>query len=208
MDSSKILMIVVIGIVIYIIVRYLGNPGKSQNPTETFSSDPGPAPLEQTEIEVEETRRPSIWNYYGNSNDYLMDLVANGKKIRYQDTKGFYCDRPNRNRNFLVNPIITQKNIFIKPNLSSTIPAHKLHWNGPDAVTRWADSAVDVHPELEWQIDPVYGLSGENIFYSNFTDTVDKLKNGKMRLWADDYKYRCGLTDCNAKPVNTFNNNY
>jgi hypothetical protein len=205
MEVTGILLIVIVGLVVYVIVKYFRKTPANQ---ETFSSDPGPTPLEVTDIEVEETRHPSIWNYYGNSNDYLMDLVASGKKINYQDTKGFYCDRPNRNRNFLVNPIITQKNIFIKPNLSSTIPAHKLHWNGPDAVTRWADSAVDVHPELKWQIDPVYGLSGENIFYSNFTDTVNKLKNGQMKLYTDNYKYRCGLTDCNAKPVNTLNNNY
>lgn len=178
---EMILTIVVIAIIIAVAYKMYKR--------ETFIADVNYAPLEITDVNTAGKLRPSIWNYYGTSSDRLMDQVASGKPVSYPP-KGIYCDRPNNNRSFLVNPVITDKNIFIAPNRG----------------TGWADSAYDVHPEFAWQVDPVFGLSGDDAFYSNFSDTVKRLKNGSIKLYADNYNYRCG-TSC-PKPKDTYNVNY
>jgi len=133
-------------------------------------------PLDTGRTEKQLINKPSIWNYYGSKSDYLMDQIASGKSVKYPP-KGIYCDRPNRNRNFLVNPIITQKSLFVLPDVNS----------------EWGRSAFDVHPELEWQTDPIEDTIGENIFYSNFHKTLKDIDSGKINLNLDNYKTKCGL---------------
>ena len=146
---------------------------------------------------------PSMWDYYGNYNDYLMDqLVSKDKRVFYDRSVAPYCDKPNRNRNFLVNPLLTQKNIFIKPNLNA--------FAGNDhALPDFSNSAeairIGAFEELMVpQTDPWYS--------GNFSQVVKDFKNPAVRRrFEEDYMYRCGHSSNpneNVVPVNTWNNPY
>jgi hypothetical protein len=167
-------------IVIIIIISIFAKNKEKFNSSTNFIVNS--FPLDTSPIEKQIQEKPSIWDYYPNKNSYLMDLVASGQNIKYPP-KGIYCDRPSRNRGFLINPIITQKSLFVNPK--------KVSSNTLSGI--WANSVYDVHPELKFQKDPVEDAIGENIFYSNFHDTLNKIKNGKIIL--NDYETKCGLND-------------
>lgn len=147
--------------------------------------------------------RQSKWDYYGQYRDYLMDqLVSDGKRVYYNKSIPGYCDQPNRNRNFLVNPLLTQKNIFIKPNIDGF--RGNLH-----AVPDFGNSAEAIRigsfEELMVpQTDPWYS--------GNFSKIVKEFKKPEVRKkFEEDYMYRCGIganPNQNQAPFNTWNNPY
>lgn len=146
----------------------------------------------------------SSFNYYGDWNDYLMDRVSKKFKIPYSRSLAPYCDTPNRNRNFLVNPQLTQKHIFIKPNIDAF--SHKV-------IPDFGNSAWDIRigATQELMVPQI------NSWYSNFTDVVNKMKNPEFKkLYLDSVTQRCGLKDpmCiptwkgSMAPKNTLTNPY
>lgn len=128
----------------------------------------------------------SGWDYYGKYEDYLFDRLARGENVDYLEGRGFYCDRPNRNRNWLVNPLLTQKHIFIKPNVNSFLGKYPYD---PD----WGNSALDIRIGSEVEFDPSEFIGSENIFYNNFSKIVNDYQKGGIdpRAYIDDYRYRC-----------------
>lgn len=158
----------------------------------------------------------SVYNYYGDWNDYLMDRVSKGYKIPYYRSLAPYCDEPHRNRNFLVNPQLTQKHIFIKPNINaftdkgwyadSLVPGSV---PGPDFGNSAWDIRIGATQELM--------VPQINSWYNNFTDVVNKMKNPEFKkLYLDSVTQRCGLKNslptCNwcgsMAPKNTLTNPY
>jgi hypothetical protein len=153
----------------------------------------------------------SVYNYYGDWNDYLMDRVSKGYNIPYYRSLAPYCDEPRRNRNFLVNPQLTQKHIFIKPNINAfsdkILPPYSVP--GPDFGNSAWDIRIGATQELM--------VPQINSWYSNFTDVVNKMKNPQFKkLYLDSVTQRCGLKDaiptnhwCGSKaPKNTLTNPY
>ena len=137
----------------------------------------------------------SVWDYYGNYNNYLMDGLTLGKDIQYLDGKPPYCDAPNRNRSYLVNPLLTQKHIFIKPNINKF---------SNDVVPDFGNSAeaIRVGAFEELMVPQV------DYWYSNFSDEVKKIKDPRIRQkYKEQYMQRCG-TFRNNIPRNTYTNPY
>ena len=56
------------------------------------------------------------FDYYGSYDDYLMDMFLSGKKIPKNPVPP-YCGRFDQNRNFLVNPVLTQQSLYVRPSL-------------------------------------------------------------------------------------------
>lgn len=142
----------------------------------------------------------SMWDYYGNTNNYLFDKLASGHHINYPPNE-FYCDRANRNRSFLVNPMLTQKHIFIKPNVNSY---KNIRPYEPD----WGNSAQNIRIGSKVETDPLKDITGENIFYGNFSKVVRDYNSNNLpeRAYMDSYNYRCGVNA--GIPINTYNNPY
>lgn len=161
------------------------------------------APIDDTPIE----RSSSVMDYYGAYDDYLMDKIAKtGSQYAIpQEPAEIYCDRPNRNRSFLVNPLLTQKQIFIKPDVN----AYKSEYPyDPD----WGNSAQGIRIGSESENDAIALAEGENIFYSNFGKIAKEFNNDNINpvAYMDSYRYRCGLDNCGdgKLPLNTLNNPY
>lgn len=137
----------------------------------------------------------SVWDYYGNYNNYLMDGLTSGKEIDYLDGKAPYCDAPNRNRSYLVNPLLTQKHIFIKPNIDEF---------NDDVVPDFGNSAeaIRIGAFEELMVPQV------NDWYGNFSETVKKIKDPRIRQkYKEQYMQRCG-TFRNDIPRSTLTNPY
>jgi len=131
----------------------------------------------------------SLWDYYGNYNNYLMDKLTGGQTVDYLNSQAPYCDLPARNRSYLVNPLLTQKHIFIKPNIDEF---------SKDVIPDFGNSAegirIGAYQEL---LVPQMDYA-----YSNFSKVV---KNNKP--YQKDVIARCGVSP-NEIPANTFTNPY
>lgn len=166
----------------------------------------------------------SVYNYYGDWNDYLMDRVSKGYRIPYYRSLAPYCDTPNRNRNFLVNPQLTQKHIFIKPNINAFTDKGGIlppvRGRGAQKLPRYSEPGPDFGNSA-WDIR--IGATQElmvpqiNSWYNNFTDIVNKMKNPAFKkLYLDSVTQRCGLKDAvptkhwcgSMAPKNTLTNPY
>jgi len=142
-------------------------------------------------------KQKNIWDYYGNYNNYLMDGLTSGHgdKIKYETSIPPYCDTPNRNRSYLVNPILTQKHIFIKPNIDEF---------SKQVVPDFGNSAeaIRIGAFEELMVPQV------NYFYNNFSQEVANMKNPKERKkYGESHIQRCGLFR-NDIPRSTFTNPY
>ncbi len=142
-------------------------------------------------------KRKRLWDYYGNYNNYLVDGYLSGRKIPpYSEAIPPYCDEPNRNRSYLVNPLLTQKHIFIKPNINS----FDLDKAMPDFGNQAEQIRIGAFEELL--------VPQTNAWYSNFGKVYNAFKKPKIRKqFREDYIQRCGLSSDNI-PKNVYNNPY
>ena len=156
------------------------------------------APIDNTPL----MKTGSIWDYYGTYKDFLFDELEKGDRPKYLDGRGFYCDRPNRNRFFLVNPLLTQKQIFIKPSVNAFLKRNP--W-APD----WGNSAQDIRIGSQVEFDPFELAEGEDVIYSDFSKVARDYERGGINpaAYIDNYAYRCGLSEP-YPPINTYTNPY
>jgi len=142
-------------------------------------------------------KRKRLWDYYGNYNNYLTDAYLDGKKIPpYSEAIPPYCDSPNRNRSYLVNPLLTQKHIFIKPDINS----FDLDQSMPDFGNSAEAIRIGAFEELL--------VPQPNAWFCNFRKVYNAFKNPKVRKeFREDYIQRCGLSS-NDIPSNVYNNPY
>lgn len=136
----------------------------------------------------------SQWDYYGNYNNYLMDGLTSGhgNQIKYETSIPPYCDIPNRNRSYLVNPLLTQKHIFIKPNIDGF---------DKNVVPDFGNSAEAIRIGAFEELM----VPQNNYFYDNFTRAVKNPE--ELQKYKESYIQRCGLFK-NDVPRNTFTNPY
>lgn len=206
MDIKYIIGILSIIIVLIIVALIIVARKKKENFTKAGGHNLY-APIDVTPVEQSPPGK-----LYGNYNNLLTDKLFKGGHVEYTHSIPEYCDKPNRNRNFLVNPIITQKSIFIKPNINA-YKNHRtirqlVHDQSTPYPPDWGNSAEDIRIGSDVEEDPIAEAIGQNIFYSNFSKVLNKYKHSALppKAYMDNYDYSCGVDG--GIPDDVYNNPY